>query len=119
MFGWAMITSRVSSQGSGFRNEDTTGGATNKAMVPHRAADFAFRLNVIQRPLARDSRMPNTLRFAAQTRSEPPSVPVYSYHWIHPVVRAKALPSTSQGQLICALVRYHRSQAIQAKARNM
>ena len=37
-------------------------------------------------------------RFATQTQSEPPSMPVYSYHWTVRVLRAKAPPSVSQGQ---------------------
>ena len=63
-------------------------------------------------------RKPNSERLHAQIHSEPPSVPVYSYHCARPVERAKALPSTSHGQEICAL-KYALSQAIHVTARNI
>ena len=37
-------------------------------------------------------------RFDSQIQSEPPSVPVNSYHWTVRVLCAKAPPSVSQGQ---------------------
>ena len=60
---------------------------------------------------------PKRLRLEAHTQSEPPRVPVNSYHCASRMLRAKALPSTSQGQDISAETRYQRSHAIQAAAR--
>ena len=57
-------------------------------------------------------------RFASQTQSEPPSRPVYSYHWTVRVLRAKAPPSVSQGQEM-STAKYCRSQAIHVAARKM
>ena len=57
-------------------------------------------------------------RFDSQIQSEPPRVPVNSYHCTLLMLRAKALPSTSQGHDICACTMYQRSQAIQKNIRN-
>ena len=72
----------------------------NSKQVPMMDAALAFPLNSFHFPLLFEDRMPKTARFEAQTRREPPKVPVNSYHWTQEVVLAKAFPRTSQGQLI-------------------
>ena len=62
---------------------------------------------------------PNSARLEHHTQSDPPRVPVTLYHWMSLMVVAKALPSTSQGHDIWALVRYHLSHAIQVTARKI
>ena len=51
---------------------------------------------------------PQTIDFlllCTQTQRDPPRVPVTLYHWMREGVSAKAVPSTSQGQEIWAMVR--------------
>ena len=75
---------------------------TLETFVAIAAALRAFLLNLSQLPSESETSMPNMPRLHAHTQSEPPNVPVNSYHWIAPVVRAKAFPSTSQGHDISA-----------------
>ena len=112
-----MNTSSQPSGASGLRNSERAGGARNSRATPAREAALALMFSCFQPPPPIDISNPKTARLAAQIHREPPRVPVNSYHWIQDVVLANELPRTSHGQLIWAEVRYHRSQAIQAKAR--
>ena len=85
---------------------------------PAGAARRAFRFQFCQLRSRMQTEQPKMARLQSQIHSEPPSVPVYSYHCILFRLRAKALPSTSQGQEICAS-KYILSHAIQAQKRNI
>ena len=100
-----MTTFKVGSEGSGFSKADQTIGPKRARSVPPRAATRALAFQLATRPSDRATIRPKRLRLLTQTHSEPPRVPRISYHWMRPVVSAKALPSTSQGQEISATVR--------------
>ena len=85
---------------------ETTIGAKTSNTVPTTDDTRAFQFHSEwKRPSDRAVIRPNKARLTHQIQSDPPSVPVYSYHWTSPTVPAKPLPRTSQGQEIWATVR--------------
>ena len=81
-------------------------GPKSASAVPATAAKRAFPFHrAANRPSDIATISPNTDSEEAQIHSEPPRVPVNSYHCTRDGVAAKAFPSTSHGHEISATVR--------------
>ena len=107
--GCAITTGSVPSDTSWYRFQITreqTIGPKSASTVPASAAKRAFPFQeAANRPSENATMSPNTDRDEAHTHSEPPRVPVNSYHCTRDGVAAKAFPSTSHGHEISATVR--------------
>ena len=81
-------------------------GPKRASTIPKTAANRAFPFQrEVNRPSENATISPNTERDDTQTHSDPPRVPVNSYHCTRDEVPANAFPSTSHGHEISATVR--------------
>ena len=81
-------------------------GPKSASTVPKTAANRAFPFQrEANRPSDIATMIPNTDSDETQIHSDPPRVPVNSYHCTREEVPAKAFPSTSHGHEISATVR--------------
>ena len=81
---------------------DEIKGAANRRISPVMDAAFALMFHPDMLPSERLTRSPKMLRLQTHIQSEPPRLPVNSYHCMAHVVRAKEFPSTSHGHEISA-----------------
>ena len=93
-------------------------GPTTARTSPAAEEILAHEVHVPQAPVPTERIMPKRPRLVTHIHWEPPSVPVYSYHWTLCVLRANALPSTIQGQDM-STEKYFLSQAIHITARKI
>ena len=105
MFGWIITTGSVSSASMSYFlpiRGDIMNGTVRMAVMQTPAAVFAFQFHENILPSESDIISPKIPRLVIHIHSDPPRVPVNSYHWTAHIDRAKELPSTSHGHEISA-----------------